>query len=159
MTRSFNVLVQRHVTADVAFARELIASPTEAREHTQGKSVARCVHVIEARPISRGALAVDARKRRDAMTETRILVRAVLRLLWEADLYPCIGNEDWAVAARMEAAALAKAATAVASPDDPPEFGRWLGALCNGGLTTNEREEIYWAIHDYFGEDERQGAG
>jgi hypothetical protein len=58
-----------------------------------------------------------------------ITVRDVLRLLWEADSYPCIGNEDWTVAAGMEAAALAKAATAVASPDDPPEFGRWLGAL------------------------------
>jgi hypothetical protein len=35
-------------------------------------------------------------------------------------------------------------------PGDPREFGRWLGALRSGGLTTNEREEIYWAIHDYF---------
>jgi hypothetical protein len=84
------------------------------------------------------------------MPEPVISVRDVLRLLWEADSYPCIGNEDWAVAAGMEAAALAKAATAVASPDDPPEFGRWLGALRGGGLTTNELEEIYWAIHDYF---------
>jgi hypothetical protein len=84
------------------------------------------------------------------MPEPVITVRDVIRLLWEADSYPCIGNEDWPVAARMEAAALAKAATAVASPDDPPEFGRWLGALRGGSLTTNEREEIYWAIHDYF---------
>jgi hypothetical protein len=56
------------------------------------------------------------------MTEARVTVREVLRLLLEADSYPCPGNEDWAVAARMEAAALAKAETAVASPDDPPEF-------------------------------------
>jgi hypothetical protein len=67
-------------------------------------------------------------------------------------------NEDWPVAARMEAAALEKAATAVASPDDPPEFGRWLEALRNGGLTTNAREEIYWAIHDYFAEAVAAGA-
>jgi hypothetical protein len=73
------------------------------------------------------------------MTEVPITVREVIRLLWEADSYPCIGNEDWHVAARMEAAALAKAATAVASPDDPPEFGRWLDALRNGGLTVDER--------------------
>jgi hypothetical protein len=51
------------------------------------------------------------------------------------------------------AAALAKAATEAASPDDPPEFGRWLEALRQGDLTTNEREEIYWAIHDYIDEE------
>jgi len=52
------------------------------------------------------------------MPET-IAVREVLRLLWEADSYPRIGNADWPQAARMEAAALAKAATAVAAYDDP----------------------------------------
>lgn len=74
----------------------------------------------------------------------------MIRLLWEANSYPSIGNEDWAVAAGIEAAALAKAATAVGSADDRPEFGCWLSALRNAGLTTNERKEIYWAIHDYF---------
>ena len=53
----------------------------------------------------------------------------------------------------MEAAALEKAATAVASPDDPPEFGRWLEALQKPDLSGNEREEIYWAIHDYYAEE------
>jgi hypothetical protein len=43
------------------------------------------------------------------MPEPVITIRDVIRLLWEADSYPCIGNEDWPVAARMEAAALAKA--------------------------------------------------
>ena len=84
-------------------------------------------------------------------------MREVLRLLWEADSYPRPGNEDWAIAARMEAAALAKAATAVASPDDPSEFAQWLNTLQRTDLSLNEREEIYWAIHDYFSEEERQG--
>ena len=69
------------------------------------------------------------------------MVREVIRLFWEADSYPRLGNEDLPVAARMEAAALEKAATAVASPDDPPEFGRWLEALRDANLSTNEREE------------------
>lgn len=86
-------------------------------------------------------------------TESPVTVREVVRLLWEADSYPRLGNQDWPAAARMEAAALEKAATAVAAPDDPPEFARWLEALCKGDLTTNEREEIYWAIHDYFAEE------
>jgi len=77
-------------------------------------------------------------------------VREVVRLLLEADSYPRLGNEDWPAAARMEREALEKAATAVASPDDPPEFGRWLKGLRNPDLSADEREEIYWAIHDYF---------
>ena len=93
------------------------------------------------------------------MTEGRVTVREVLRLLLEADSYPCPGNEDWAVAARMEAAALAKAETAVASPDDPPEFALWLQALRRRPkLPLNEREEIYWAMHDYFDEEKLRQA-
>jgi hypothetical protein len=84
------------------------------------------------------------------MAEQIITVREVLRLLWEADSYPRPGNEDWAIAAAMEEAALAKAPAAVASPDDPPEFAEWLKALQRTDLSVNEREEIYWAIHDYF---------
>jgi hypothetical protein len=84
------------------------------------------------------------------MTEATVTVREVIRLLLEADSYPRVGNEDWPVAARMEAAALEKVATAVASPDDPPEFARWLEGLRNPDLSTDEREQIYWAIHDYF---------
>jgi hypothetical protein len=81
---------------------------------------------------------------------TEASVREVIRLLWEADSYPRLGNEDWSAAARMEAAALAKAETAIRSLDDPPEFGRWLEALQKTDLSLNEREEIYWAFHDYF---------
>jgi hypothetical protein len=86
------------------------------------------------------------------MSET-ISVREALRLLWEADSYPRIGNADWPVAARMEAEALRKAETAVASLDDPPEFARWLEALQNRDISVVDREKIYWAIHDYFGAD------
>lgn len=35
--RSFNALVQRHLMADPAFGKELIASLTEACEHAEGK--------------------------------------------------------------------------------------------------------------------------
>jgi hypothetical protein len=40
--------------------------------------------------------------------EAPVTMREVLRLLLEADSYPRLGNEDWSVAARMEAAALKK---------------------------------------------------
>jgi len=90
------------------------------------------------------------------MTEARITVREVVRLLLEADSYPRLGNEDWPVAAHMEAAAIEKAAPAVASSDDPPEFAVWLEALRRRELSTEEREEIYWAIHDYFAGEEAQ---
>ena len=74
------------------------------------------------------------------MTEPAITVREVLRLLLEADSYPCLGNDDWRVADRMEAEALRKADTAVPFPDDPPEFGPWLETLRKPGLQNPERE-------------------
>jgi hypothetical protein len=83
-------------------------------------------------------------------TKAPITVREVVRLLWEADSYPRLANADWAAAGRMEAAALEKASTAVGSPEDPPEFARWLEALQRREFPEDEREEIYCAIHDYF---------
>jgi hypothetical protein len=83
-----------------------------------------------------------------------ITVRDVLRLLWEADCYPRIGNHDWVVAAAMEDEALAKAVFAKPSPDDPPEFAVWLAALRCRDLSVGDREEIYWALHDYFGAED-----
>jgi hypothetical protein len=53
----------------------------------------------------------------------------------------------------MEALALEKAKNAVGSADDPPEFGQWLEALQRADLPVNEREEIYWALHDYFADE------
>jgi len=84
------------------------------------------------------------------MRET-ITVREALRLLWEADCNPCIGNADWAVAAALTDEALANAKFATPSADDPPEFAVWLAALRNPDLSVDEREEIYWALRDYFG--------
>jgi hypothetical protein len=81
-----------------------------------------------------------------AMTDERVTMREVVRLLLKADSYLRPGNEDWAIAARMEAAALAKAETAIGSPDDPPEFARWLEALQRRDLPADGREEIYWAM-------------
>jgi hypothetical protein len=83
-------------------------------------------------------------------TVAPITVREVLCLVLEADQYPCIGNEDWPKAERMSAAALEKAKIAVSSPDDPPEFLLWLQGLQKPGLTHIEREEILWAMYDYF---------
>jgi len=85
------------------------------------------------------------------MSET-ITVRDVLRLLWEADCYPRIGNHDWVVARAMEDEALAKAEFATPCPDDPPEFAVWLATLRGRDLSVDQREEVYWALHDYFGE-------
>ena len=60
---------------------------------------------------------------------TPMTVRDVLRLVLQADASPILGNEDVPVALRMERTALQHAETAVSSPDDPPEFARWLEAL------------------------------
>ena len=59
----------------------------------------------------------------------------------------------------MEAEALRKAETARPVPDDPPEFGRWLETLRKPGLQNPEREEVYAALHDYFGEAVKNGGG
>jgi hypothetical protein len=83
-----------------------------------------------------------------------ITVREALQLLWEADCYPRIGNHDWGVGAGMEDEALAKAEFATPSRDDPPEFAVWLAALRNRNLSVDHREEIYWALHDYFGAEQ-----
>jgi hypothetical protein len=79
-----------------------------------------------------------------------ITVREVLRLLLEADSYPRLGNQDWREADIMEAEALAKAATAIASPGDPPEFARWLATLRDPLPSDDERAEIMSAIYDLF---------
>jgi hypothetical protein len=86
------------------------------------------------------------------MTEPAITVRGVLRRLLEGGSYPRRGNEDWRAADRMETEALVKAAGAISSPGDPPEYGRWLEALRKPGLRNLERDEIYAAMHDHFDE-------
>jgi hypothetical protein len=48
-----------------------------------------------------------------------------------------------------------KARMAVLSPDDPLEFARWLRELQRSDLTSNEQEEIIWALYDYFEPENR----
>ena len=79
-----------------------------------------------------------------------LTMREALRGLWQAARYPIRGNEDWRIAARLDAEALERAATAVPAPDDPPEFARWIAALRDPKLPDNEREDIMTAIYDLF---------
>ena len=92
-------------------------------------------------------------KRRGAVPATPITVREALRLLWEADRYPIRGNEDRREAVALEQEARARAATAEASPDDPPEFSAWLAALQNLSLPESDREEVMDALYDLFDPD------
>jgi hypothetical protein len=86
---------------------------------------------------------------------TPVTVWDVLLLMLQADAYPILGNEDVPVALRMQRAALHHAETAMSSPDDPPEFARWLAALRQPGIGLEEREEILWAMYTYFDPEER----
>ncbi len=76
--------------------------------------------------------------------------REALHKVWKADKYPILGNEDWRAAARLDAEALELAASAVPSPDDPPEFALWLGVLLKPGVRSDERDEVMTALHDLF---------
>jgi hypothetical protein len=73
-----------------------------------------------------------------------------LREIWEADRYPILGNEDWRTSAALTKEALARAATATASPDDPPEFERWLAALQDRSLPNADRQAVMTALYDLF---------
>ena len=56
-------------------------------------------------------------------------LRDALRQIWQAARYPILGNEDWRIAASLDAESLEQAATAVPGPHDPPEAARWIAAL------------------------------
>ena len=86
-----------------------------------------------------------------------ITVREALRLIWEAERYPIRGNEDWREAAALEKEARARAATARALPDDPPEFIGWLTALRDESLPAADREAAMSALYDLFDSEDRQG--
>ena len=73
-----------------------------------------------------------------------------LRGIWQAARYPILSNEDWAVGQRLDREALARAATAVPTPNDPPEFARWISALCDPKLPDSEHEAIMEAIYNLF---------
>jgi len=79
-----------------------------------------------------------------------ITVREVLRLFWEADHYPILGNADARDAFALDREARAKAAHAMPSPDDPPEFAQWLAALREPRLPNDTREEILFALGTFF---------
>jgi hypothetical protein len=53
----------------------------------------------------------------------------------------------------MESETLARAGHAVAEPNDPPEFGRWLRTLLDPKLTYHEHSSVYRAMQDYFVQD------
>jgi hypothetical protein len=82
--------------------------------------------------------------------DTKITAQEVLRLFWEAYKYPIIGNEDLRISVRMENEALGKASIAVSCPNDPPEFKEWLERLQNPKITSDEKDQVYWDICDYF---------
>lgn len=79
-----------------------------------------------------------------------ITVREALRLFREADRYPIRGNEDLRPALSLEKEARARAATAIPSPDDPPEFARWLATLLDRSAPEPEREAAMEALYDLF---------
>ena len=84
------------------------------------------------------------------MMDGPISVREVLMLLLNADKYPRYNAHDWQEADLWEEEALAKAKTAHSSSDDPPEFTHWLAALQQPGRTSETREAVFQAMHDYF---------
>jgi hypothetical protein len=84
------------------------------------------------------------------MTGDPISVRAVLKLLLNADRYPRYNAHDWREADLWEKEALDKAETALASPDDPPDLASWLAALRAPGVTGETRDTVFRAMHDYF---------
>jgi hypothetical protein len=64
-----------------------------------------------------------------------------LHQIWQAASYPIRGNEDWRIAARMDAEALERAGKALPAADDPPEFAAWIAALRDPRIPDIEREE------------------
>lgn len=85
-----------------------------------------------------------------------VTVREVLCRLIAADRYPCVGNADWREAELLEQDALALAPTAIASPDDPPQFAAWLAAL-GGPDGRQHRQAVFDAIYDYLDASEASG--
>ena len=90
------------------------------------------------------------------MTEgAPVSVRGVLRLLWQADSYPHLGNGDEREYRRLMEDALA--ARAPPSSDDPPEFAQWLATLCDPGTSNDARDEVMATLHDLFDPDNDRG--
>jgi hypothetical protein len=94
-----------------------------------------------------------AARLREAADAPPFTMRDALHQIWQAASYPIRGNEDWRIAARMDAEALERAEKAVPAPDDPPEFAAWIAALHDPRIPDIEREDIMSAIYDLFDPD------
>jgi hypothetical protein len=106
--------------------------------------------LVQGRAARDPAFAAALQCEADDATAPPLTMREALRLIWQAAKYPILGNDDWRVGARMDAEALAQAATAVQGPDDPPEFAAWIAALRDPTLPDDAREDILSAIYDVF---------
>jgi hypothetical protein len=62
--------------------------------------------------------------------------------LREAARYPICGNEDWRIAARLDAEALERAGTAEPAAGDLPGFARLIAVLGDPKLPDSERESV-----------------
>lgn len=92
------------------------------------------------------------------MTERApVSVRGVLRLLWQTDSYPHLGNGDEREYQRLMDEALASAALAAPSLDDPPEFTQWLATLCDPKTSNDARDAVMATLHDLFDPDNDRG--
>lgn len=90
------------------------------------------------------------------MAEQPLTVREVVRRLIAADRYPRLANADWREAEILEQEALALAATAIPSLDDPPTFAAWLAAL-SGPDGPRRRQATFDEIYDYLEAEEAAG--
>ena len=82
-----------------------------------------------------------------------LTVHEALRLIWEADRYPILGNEDRRAADALERDALAKAAQAVPCAGDPPEFADWLAMLRDQAISNHDRFAVMEKLYDLFKPD------
>ena len=83
-----------------------------------------------------------------------------LRLLFEADSYPCIGNTDWEDAADLRVAAEANATAVLGESGGTPQLQTWLKELVKPGLDCDRRDDIYHEVIARFGwQTRRAGCG
>ncbi len=80
----------------------------------------------------------------------KVTVLEVLRMVWQADHYPCLGNGDIDVAIGLEREALERAGQAVSEPNDPPGLRHCLTALLQPGLTSNDRDDVLTFLDNLF---------
>jgi hypothetical protein len=92
----------------------------------------------------------NSAKRRIVVPMSPITVREALRLFWDAERYPMRGNEDRHHVIALDEEARERAAVAIPSPDDPPEFGVWLTELMDRKILENRHDEIMDALYKLF---------